>query len=99
MAIKPIEILIKAKDEASGIFGSFESKVVGVGVAIASYFGLSAFVGAVKGAADLQAKLSEVQAVGGATAAEMGTAARGSGAKREPAPSSRRLKPPRHWPT
>lgn len=71
MAIKPIEILIKAKDEASGIFGSLQSKVAGVGVAIAGYFGISAFVGAVKGAADLQAKLSEVQAVSGATAAEM----------------------------
>ena len=71
MAIKPIEILIKAKDEASGIFGSLQSKVAGVGVAIAGYFGISAFVGAVKGAADLQAKLSEVEAVSGATAAEM----------------------------
>lgn len=71
MAIKPIEILIKAKDEASGIFGSLQSKVVGVGVAIAGYFGISAFIGAIKGASELEAKLSEVKAVSGATAAEM----------------------------
>lgn len=71
MAIKPVEILIKARDEASGIFGALQGKVVGLGVAIAGYFGISAFIGAVKGAADLEAKLSEVKAVSGATAAEM----------------------------
>ena len=71
MAIKPVEILIKARDEASGIFGTLQGKVVGLGVAIAGYFGISSFIGAVKGAADLEAKLSEVKAVSGATAAEM----------------------------
>lgn len=71
MAIKPVEILIRARDEASGIFGSLQSKVAAVGIAIAGYFGISAFSGAVKGAADLEAKLSEVKAVSSATAAEM----------------------------
>ena len=71
MPIKPIEILIRAKDEASSVFSSMGSKVAAVGVAIAGYFGISAFVGAVKGAADLEAKLSEVQSVSGATAAEL----------------------------
>lgn len=71
MALKPIEILIKARDEASGIFGSLQAKVAAVGIAIAGYFGVSAFIGAVKGAAELEAKLSEVKSVSGATAAEM----------------------------
>ena len=71
MAIKPIEILIRAKDEASAVFGSLQSKAAAVGAAIVGYFGISAFVGAVRGAADLEAKLSEVQSVSGATAAEM----------------------------
>lgn len=71
MAIKPIEILIKARDEASGIFSSLQGKVAAVSAAIAGYFGISAFAGAVRGAADLEAKLSEVKAVSGATAAEM----------------------------
>ena len=71
MAINPVEIIIKAKDEASGIFSSIGSKVAAVGASIAAYLGINAFVGAVKGAADLEAKLSEVQAVSGATAAEM----------------------------
>lgn len=71
MAINPVEIIIKAKDEASSIFSSMGSKVAAVGTAIAAYFGINAFVGAVKGAADLEAKLSEVQAVSGATTAEM----------------------------
>lgn len=66
-----VEILIRARDEASGIFGSLQAKVAAVGIAIAGYFGISAFIGAVKGAADLEAKLSEVKAVSGATAAEM----------------------------
>lgn len=56
-----IEILIKARDEASGIFGSLQAKVAAVGIAIAGYFGVSAFIGAVKGAAELEAKLSEVK--------------------------------------
>lgn len=71
MAIKPIQILINAKDEASGVFDKLQKKVATVGVAILGYFGIKAFVGAVQGAADLEAKLSEVQAVSGATAEEM----------------------------
>ena len=71
MAFKPVDILIRAKDEASGIFSSMGSKVAAVGAAIAGYFGISAFIGAVKGAADLESKLSEVKAVSGATTAEM----------------------------
>lgn len=71
MAIKPIEILIKARDEASSVLGSLQGKAAAVGAAIAGYFGISAFVGAVKGAAQLEAKLSEVKAVSNATADEM----------------------------
>ena len=71
MAMKPVEILIKARDEASGVFGTMGGKVAAVGAAIAGYFGVSAFVGAVKGAADLEAKLSEVKAVSGASAEQM----------------------------
>lgn len=71
MAIKPIELIIRAKDEASSVFGSMQSKVAAVGAAIAGYFGVQAFAGAVKGAADLEAALSEVRAVSGGTADEM----------------------------
>lgn len=71
MAVKPISILIKARDEASGIFSSLQGKVAAVGLAVASYFGISSFIGAVKGAAELESKLAEVRAVSGATAAEM----------------------------
>lgn len=72
MAIKPIEILIRAKDEASSVFDLFKRNAAGVGAAIAGYFGFNAFAGAVKGAADLEAALSEVAAVSGAGAGEMG---------------------------
>lgn len=71
MAIKPIEILINAKDNASGVFDSLKAKVATVGAAIAAYFGISAFVGVVKGAADLEAAMSRVQAATGATADEL----------------------------
>lgn len=70
-SIKPVELLIKARDEASGILGTVTGKLSAIGAAIATYFGVNAFIGAVKGAADLEAKLSEVKAVSGATAAEM----------------------------
>lgn len=71
MAIKPVEILIKAKDEASGVFGFLRRNAVELGVTIAGYFGVKAFAGAVQGAAELEGKLSEVKAVSGATADEM----------------------------
>ncbi len=71
MAIKPIEILIRAKDEASSVFDLFKRNAAGVGAAIAGYFGFNAFAGAVKGAANLEAALSEVKAVSGATEEEM----------------------------
>lgn len=61
---KPIEILIRAKDEASSVIKS-------IGAAMAAYFGINAFAGAVKGAANLEAALSEVKAVSGGTADEM----------------------------
>ena len=71
MAFKPIEILINAKDNASGVFSSLQSKVVAVGAAIATYFGINAFAGVVKGAADFEQGMSRVQAATGASAAEM----------------------------
>lgn len=71
MAFKPIEILINAKDNASAVFGSLQTKVAAVGAAIAAYFGISAFTGVVKGAADLEQALSRVQAATGATGKEM----------------------------
>lgn len=71
MAFKPIEILINAKDNASAVFSSLQTKVVAVGAAIATYFGISAFAGVVRGAADFEAAMSRVQAATGATAQEM----------------------------
>lgn len=71
MAIKPVEILITAKDKASSVFDSLKGTAIAAGVAIAGYFGIKAFAGAVQGAAELEAKLSEVRAVSGATASEM----------------------------
>ena len=71
MALKPIQILINAKDNASSVFASLQSKVAAVGVAIAGYFGISAFAGAVRGAADMESAMSRVQAATGAGADEM----------------------------
>lgn len=71
MAFKPIEILINAKDNASAVFSSLQTKVAAVGAAIATYFGVSAFAGVVRGAADLEQAMSRVQAATGATGKEM----------------------------
>lgn len=71
MAFKPIEILINAKDNASAVFGSLQTKVAAVGAAIATYFGINAFAGVVRGAADLETAMSRVQAATGATGQEM----------------------------
>lgn len=71
MAIKPIEILINAKDNASSVFSSLQGKVAAVGAAIAAYFGINAFVGIVQGAADFESAMSRVQSATGASAEEM----------------------------
>ena len=71
MAIKPIELIIKARDEASSVLGSLQGKLTAVAATIAAYFGVTAFIGAVKGAADLEAGMSRVLAATGASAEEM----------------------------
>ncbi|MHB8949312.1 MAG: phage tail tape measure protein [Rhodoferax sp.] len=67
MAIKPIEILIRAKDDASGILGSIQTKLLGLAAVVAGFFGISLFAGAVRSAADFEAALSRVKAAAGAT--------------------------------
>ena len=71
MAPRPIEILINARDNASGVFSSLQAKVAGVAVAIAGYFGVSIFKDAISSASDLESQLADVQAVSGATKDEM----------------------------
>ena len=67
MAIKPIEILIRARDEASSIFTGIQTKITAVGIAVASFFGIALFSNAVKSAAEFEAALSRVKAAAGAT--------------------------------
>lgn len=69
--MKPIQILINAKDNASAVFSSLQGKVMAVGAAIATYFGINAFAGVVNGAADLETAMSRVRAATGATGEEM----------------------------
>lgn len=71
MALKPIQILINAKDEASAVFDRLQTKVAAVGVAIAGYFGIQAFGSAVKSAADFEAAMSRVEAATGASGKEL----------------------------
>lgn len=72
MALKPIQILINAKDEASSVFDKLQTKVAAVGAAILGYFGIQAFSGIVSSAADFEQAMSRVQAATGASADEMG---------------------------
>ena len=71
MALKPIQILINAKDEASAVFGRLQTKVAAVGAAIVGYFGIKTFGSAVKSAADFEAAMSRVEAATGATGQEL----------------------------
>lgn len=71
MALKPIEILINAKDNASGVFDRLSNKLKVVGAAVAGYFGIKAFAGIVEGAAEFEGALSRVKAATGASADEM----------------------------
>lgn len=71
MALKPIEIVINAKDKASGVFSSLQANIKKVGVTIAAYFGVKAFADVIEGAADFEQGMSRVQAATGASAADM----------------------------
>lgn len=71
MAFKPIEILINAKDNASSVFGKVQAAAGALGAALLAYFGVNAFAGVVKGAANFEEALSRVQSATDATAAEM----------------------------
>lgn len=66
-----IRMLISAKDEASGVLGTLRSNAGKVAAAIAGYFGIKMFAGAISSAADFQEQMSVVQAITKATAEEM----------------------------
>ncbi len=69
--VKPVEVVIKAKDEASSVFGTMQGKLKAVAGAVAGYFGFRLFAGIISDSADLEAAMSRVQAATGATASEM----------------------------
>lgn len=71
MAFKPIQIVINAKDDASAVLGRLEGKLKLLGASIAGYFGIKAFAGVVKSAADFEAAMSRVKAATEGSAAEM----------------------------
>lgn len=55
-----LQLLIRARDEASVILGGVTGKVAALGAAISAYFGISAFSSAVKSAADFESQLDKV---------------------------------------
>ncbi len=72
MAGNPItKIIITAKDEASSVFSSLQTKVAGIAAAIAGYFGVKMFGDAIGSAMDFEAAMSRVQAASGASGAEL----------------------------
>ncbi|WP_156949904.1 phage tail tape measure protein, partial [Simplicispira psychrophila] len=66
-----LRILINARDNASGVFDKLSNKVKLFGAAIAGYFGIKAFAGAVSSAADFEEAMSKVQAATEASGAEL----------------------------
>lgn len=75
MAIKPIQILINAKDNASSVFSSLQAKVAAVGVTIATFFGIKAFSSAVESAEALDVQMRKLSAVIDATGGAAGLTA------------------------
>ena len=58
MAIKPIEILIRARDEAGSILTGVQAKVTAVAATVATLLGAGLFAGAVRSAAGLEEAMS-----------------------------------------
>ncbi|ASM75881.1 phage tail tape measure protein [Vitreoscilla filiformis] len=70
----PIDIILRLRLLADGVMSGLSgigAKVTAVAAAVTTYFTSKLFAGAVSSAADLEAKLSEVKAVSGASAQEM----------------------------
>lgn len=70
-SLKPIEVLINAKDNASKVFDGLNAKMKAVAAAVVTYFGVSAFQGIVKSAADFEEAMSRVKAATGASGEEL----------------------------
>lgn len=64
-------ILIRAKDETAGVFGSLQKRIVAIGTLIAGYFTARTFGDAIESASDFEAAMSRVEAASGASAAEL----------------------------
>lgn len=71
MANLVTQIIIRARDEASSVFGSLQAKAAAVGVAIASYFTARLFGDAISSARDFETAMSAVQAAAGASGEEL----------------------------
>ncbi len=71
MALKPIQILINAKDDASAVFDRLQTRIAAFAAVVLGYLGFQAFAGWIKGGADLEQALSRVQAATNATVQEM----------------------------
>lgn len=70
-SLKPIEILINAKDNASKVFDGLNTKLKAVAAAVATYFGINAFQGVIKSAANFEEAMSRVKAATGASGDEL----------------------------
>ncbi len=70
MAIRPIDILIRAKDETSGVFGFLKRNALELGVTLAGYFSVKTFAGVISSAAEFEAAMSRVKSAAGGTDAE-----------------------------
>lgn len=71
MALKPIEIVINAKDNASKVFDGLNAKLKAVAAAVAAYIGINAFANVVKGAADFEEAMDRVQDATNASGEEL----------------------------
>lgn len=71
MANLVTQIVIRARDEASSVFGSLQAKAAAVGAAIAGYFTARLFGDAISSARGFEAAMSAVQAAAGASGEEL----------------------------
>lgn len=76
MSLKPIQILINAKDNASSVLSGLQTKVAAVAVAIAGYLGIKTFSGAAESAEALDVQMRKLEAVIQATGGAAGLTAK-----------------------
>jgi len=69
--MKPIQLVVNAKDKASAVLTAIKGKISALGAGLGAWFSVKSFAEAIQGATSFEAAMSRVQAATGASTEEL----------------------------